>query len=113
MLGRRDERGLLGRAAGKARGVGGEPGAVVRSAPARALEPAQGAARDHHDAIHRTGRDAQLAPGTQLRDDGVSELLRADDGIDGAGGEAFDAADAARFVDLRDERRALDAVVRD
>jgi hypothetical protein len=66
------------------------------------------AARDHDDAIHRTGRDAQLAPGAQLRNNRMGELLRADDGIDRAGREAFDTTDAARLIDLRNKRGALD-----
>ena len=40
----------------------------------------------------------------------MGEFLRADDGIDGAGRQAFDAADAARFIDLRDEYGALNAI---
>ena len=37
-------------------------------------------------------------------------LARADDRIDGAGRQALRAADAAGFVDLRDEKWSFDAV---
>ena len=63
--------------------------------------------RHHRDAIDGAGRDAQLAAGAKLGDDGMHLLARADDGIDGAGRQALGAADAARLVDQRDERRAL------
>ena len=53
---------------------------------------------DHVDAIHRAGRKAQFAAGTEFREHGVHAFRGADDGIDRTRLNAQQAADAARLV---------------
>lgn len=60
--------------------------------------------RQHADAIHRAGRDAQFAAGAQRCDDGVHQLGCAGNRIHRAGLCAQRAADAEIFVDERDRR---------
>src|SRR6185436_13678403 len=55
----------------------------------------------HHDAVHRAGRDAQLAAGAQRRDHGVHQARRANDRVDRTGRQAPGTADAAFLVDVR------------
>src|SRR5882672_3203323 len=64
------------------------------------------------DAIHWAGRQAQLAPGAQLRDDCVRETLRADDRIHRAGRQALGAADATHLIDDRNHWWLCEAVAR-
>src|SRR5580704_14041204 len=69
-----------------------------------------GTAWQHDDAVHRAGGNTQLAAGAELCDYSMGELLRAKNGINRARREALYASDAARFVDLRNQRRSLDPV---
>jgi hypothetical protein len=111
MFGRRNERSLLGCAAREPLGVRSESCAIacrIRGI-ARVM---QCATRDHDDAIHRTGRDTQFAPGAQLRNDRMGQLLRAHDRIHRTGRETFDTTDAAGLIDLRNKRRSLDTICR-
>lgn len=66
----------------------------------------------HFDAIHGAGRYAQFAAGASVCKDGVHEFGRADDGIDGAGLDAFGTADAFVFDDGGDAQRLLHTVFR-
>ena len=83
----------LARAVGDALVVGEEALAVRRRIGSRGRVGKVGS-RDHGDAIHGAGRDAELAAGAECRDDDVHLLARADDRVDGAGRQAFCAADA-------------------
>ncbi len=53
----------------------------------------------HRDAIHRAGRQAQLAAVALIRDDGMHQLARADDGVHRTDVETLAATDADGFVD--------------
>ena len=64
-------------------------------------EPAQGFERlngPHVDAIDRARRQAQLAAGAMTRNHRVHEFRRADDRVDGAGGQTECAADAGLLI---------------
>jgi hypothetical protein len=67
---------------------------------------------DHRDAIHRAHRQAQVAAGAQLVDDGVHLLRRADDAIHRAGLDAQRAADAPILVDHCQAAWRFDAALR-
>ena len=54
----------------------------------------------HLDAVYGAWRYAQLAAGALVGDDGVHEFGCADDGVNGAGLDAFGAADAFVFDDV-------------
>ena len=66
----------------------------------------------HLDAVYGAGRYAQFAAITALRDDGVHEFGCADDGVNGAGLDAFGAADALVFDDVGDAQGLFNAVFR-
>ena len=66
----------------------------------------------HLDAVYGAGRYAQFAAGASVCKDGVHEFGRADDGIDGAGLDAFGTADAFVFDDGGDAQRLLHTVFR-
>ena len=57
------------------------------------------------NAIHRAGRDTQLAAGAQVGQHGMHVFGAADDGIDRAGLDSLGAADAVGFDDYRNLRR--------
>ena len=63
--------------------------------------------RQHMDAVHGAGRDAQAAAGAFVGQYGVHQLGSAHNRIDGAGADAGGAADADVFVDPR-QRGGLD-----
>jgi len=69
------------------------------------------ATRDHGDAINRAWCNAELTTRAQRSYDRMRLLPGADDCINRAGWEAFDAADAASFVDDRNQRCSLNTVV--
>ena len=75
--------------------------------------PASAILRDvfHADAVHRADRDAQLATGAARLDDGVHELVAADDRIGWTHRHAQRATDAPGFVDHGDGARRFGAVV--
>src|SRR5262249_21899735 len=56
---------------------------------------------DHHDAVDRAGRDAQLAAVALRRDHRVHEIRRADDRVHRARLDALGAADAIFLDDAR------------
>ena len=58
--------------------------------------------RQHVDTIHWTGFDAQVATGALIDNYRMHQLRCADDGIYRAGLNAFSAADALIFADIRD-----------
>ena len=58
--------------------------------------------RQHVDTIHWTGFDAQVTTGALIDNDRMHQLRCADDGIYWAGLNAFGAADALIFADIRD-----------
>ena len=64
----------------------------------------------HLDAVNGAGWYAQFAAVATLRDDGVHEFGSADDGIYGAGLDAFGAADALVFDDVGDAQGLFNAV---
>ena len=53
----------------------------------------------HSDAIHRAGRQAQLAAVALAHDDGMHEFARAEDGVHRTDIETLATADADGFVD--------------
>jgi hypothetical protein len=53
------------------------------------------------DAIDRAGRHAKFASRAVFLDDGVHQLIGADDRVHRAGANAERAADATRFIDQR------------
>ncbi|KAG0731922.1 hypothetical protein G6F23_014829 [Rhizopus arrhizus] len=61
---------------------------------------------DHLDAIHRTGRHAQVAARAPVGQHRVHVLVRAHDGVDRTGLDTQRTADAMGFVDARDQQRA-------
>ena len=66
----------------------------------------------HLDAVYGAGWHAQFAAVTALRDDGVHEFGSADDGVYGAGLDAFGAADALVFDYVGDAQGLFNAVFR-
>ena len=66
----------------------------------------------HFDAIDWAGWQTKVAAGAQFRDDGMHALACPDNGIDGAGLDAFGAADAGVFQNKGDARRLWCAVRR-
>ena len=58
----------------------------------------------HRNAIHGAGRQAQLASGAAVGNDGVHQLRRADDRVGRTRLNAKRAADARRFIDAGDDR---------
>ena len=61
--------------------------------------------RQHMDAVHGAGGDAQAAAGAFVGQHGVHQLGGAHNRIDGAGADAGGAADARVFVDPRQRGR--------
>src|SRR5205085_9200041 len=70
------------------------------------------ATRDHGNAINRAWSNAELTAGAQRNYNRMRLLPGADDCINRAGWQAFDAPDAARLVDDRDQRGSLNTVIR-
>jgi hypothetical protein len=68
--------------------------------------------RTQRDAVDRAGRDAELAAGAQRRKHGMHALGPTDDRVDRTRGDAQRAADAGRFIDLREHQRPLAAAGR-
>ena len=66
----------------------------------------------HLDAVYGAWRYAQLAAGASIGDDGVHEFGCADDGVNGAGLDAFGAAVALVFDDVGDAQGLFNAVFR-
>src|SRR4249919_1226602 len=69
-----------------------------------------GCSRDEVYAVHRAGRQAQLATGAQFRDYRVHQLRRADDRVHRAGLDALGAADALGLAHQRHLWRLVHAV---
>lgn len=61
--------------------------------------------RKQRDAVDGAWRHAQFTARAAVGKHGVHQLSGADDGIDGAGGNAQCAADAGRLVDTGDHKR--------
>lgn len=64
----------------------------------------------HFDAIDRARRQAEVAAGAEICDDGVHAFASTDDGIDRTGLDALDAADAGFLKNERDARWLLFAM---
>jgi len=86
-------------------------GIVARAIEVRLIHRRRGT-RPQLDAVHRTGRDAKFAPGAAFHQHGMHEFCGTDDRIDRARRQASCAADAPRFIDPGNLRRALHAVGR-
>jgi len=67
---------------------------------------------DHVNAIHRAGRQTQIAAGAFIFDDSVHLLGSADNCIDRAGLDTQGAANTGSLIDHRHRARRLDAIVR-
>src|SRR5690606_21338971 len=83
--------------------------AVMAAGRVGALRCPVGLGRDHADAVDRAGRHAQIAAGAAVGNDGMHELVRAQDGVGGTGLYAQRTAYAVGVIDRRRHQGAVAA----
>src|SRR6185437_11369350 len=84
----------------------------IRSRVRPELRASESVPTHHLYTVHRARRHTQLASRAQFREHRMHLLASAHDGIDRAGRQAFRAANAESLVDLSDQRRAFNTILR-